>query len=154
MCAMCDGQTAADFMADVVDDIRCVGWAVIAVEDGQGRHVRTYTAGLTRYHGHPEIVVSGADFTTAHRVVDALAEIVRGGRRLRAGDEVDAAEAGRRCVMVRVAVPARLAVAQALYASGRAPVPALQAVWADERGRWPWEVCEHERDGQRLYGDA
>lgn len=152
MCAMCGGQSIGDFVADVVDDIRCVGWAVIAVEDEQGRHVRTYTAGLTRYHGHPELILSGSDFATAHHVLDTLAGAVRDGRPIGAGQVLGPAEVGRECLVVRVDDPSRLVLAQALYATGRGPVPALQVVWSDEAGRWPWELCEHHRDGQEVLG--
>jgi len=152
MCAMCGGQSIGDFVADVVDDIRCVGWAVIAVEDERGRHVHTYTAGLTRYHGHPELIVSGADFATAHHVLDTLAGAVRDGRPIGAGQVLGPEEVGRECMLVRVDDPSRLVLAQALYETGLGPVPALQVVWSDEAGRWPWELCEHHRDGQELLG--
>ncbi len=151
MCEMCDGQSADDFMADVVDDIRRVGWAIIAVEDEQGRHLHTYTAGLTRYHGHPELIFSGADFHTAHHVLDVLADGVRAGRRFEAGQVLAPEEAGRACVLARVD-GTRLPLAQRLYGSPATTVTALQVVWSDAGGRWPWEICDHHRDGQQLFG--
>lgn len=152
MCAMCEGETAGEFMAGVIDDIDQVGWSVIAVEDEQGRHVHTYTAGLTRYHGHPELIFSGADFHTAHHVLDALADTIRDGRRLDAGQMLGRGELGRACVLVPVADPSRLVLAQAIYAGASVAVPALQVVWSDEGGRWPWELCEEHRGRQEVYG--
>lgn len=151
MCAMCDGQTMEEFVAGVVEDIRTVGWAVVAVEDATGRHVHTYTVGLTRYHGHPELMVSGGDFHTAHHMLDALADSVRDGRRLAPGEALAQTVLGRECVLVEVADPTRLTLAQSVY-GGAAPVPALQVVWADEHGRWPWEVCDEHHGGQQLHG--
>ena len=124
MCAMCGGQSVEEFVAGVIDDIDRVGWAVVAVEDECGRHVHTYTAGLTRYHGHPELMVRGADFHAAHHVLDRLAEAVRQGRRFRAGETIGADELGRECLVVAVADPSQLVLAQAIYGA----VPALEAV--------------------------
>ena len=152
MCAMCEGQSGDDFMAGVVDDIRCVGWAVIAVEDDQGRHRHSYTVGLTRYHGHPELIFSGADFGTAYQVLDALATAVAEGRRLEAGQLLGRDDIGLDCVLVRVDDASRLVFAQTLYASGASLVPALQVVWSDAGGRWPWEMCEHHRHRQEVLG--
>ncbi len=153
MCAMCDGQTMEEFVADVVDDIDRVGWAIVAVEDEDGRHVYTYTVGLTRYHGHPELLVSGDDFHLAHHVLDDLAALVKDGRRFEAGELLEREELGRACLMVRVTSPSRLRVAQTVYgAEGIGPVPALQVVWEDTEGRWPWEIrtvpCEQEVYGK------
>jgi hypothetical protein len=152
MCAMCDGQTADEFVAGVVDDIDRVGWAVVAVEDERGEHVHTYTVGLTRDHGHPELIFSGAGFHTAHHVLDALADAVGGGRRLAAGQRLRPDEVGRECLLVRVADPSRLVLAQSIYGGPAVVVPALQVVWADERGRWPWELTDLQRGGQVVYG--
>lgn len=149
MCEMCDGRTPQEFMAGVIDDIDETGWAVVAVEGERGEHVHSYTVGLTRLHGHPELIVSGGTFEWAHHLLDELAEAVHAGRRLVAGKVLT--EAGRQCVLVVVADPSRLAWAQAVY--GRfMPVMALQVVWADEGGRWPWELCDHHRGDQEVYG--
>ncbi len=153
MCEMCDGKTPEQFVAEIVEDVESAGWSIVAVEDGEGRHVHTYTVGLTRLHGHPELIFSGGGFHTAHHVLDELAAMVCAGRRLEGGDVLGRAELGRACLMVRVANPSRLVMAQTVYATpGAPPVPALQVVWADEAGRWPWELCADHADGQEVYG--
>jgi len=122
MCAVCDGKSADEFLAGVVDDIDRVGWAVVAVEDERGRHVHSYTVGLTRHHGHPELILGGGEFETAFHVLDALAAAVQAGRRFRAGETAAAGRLGRECVLLPVAEPSPLVLAQAIY--GR--VPALE----------------------------
>ncbi len=67
MCAMCDGQSVEEFVAGVAADIERIGWSVIAVDSERGRPGYAYTVGLTRYHGHPELIVSGLDADTALR---------------------------------------------------------------------------------------
>lgn len=152
MCAMCDGETAGDLMAGILEDIDRVGWAIVAVEGQGARHLYTYTIGLTRYHGHPELLVSGSSFHTAHHVLDDLAALVRDGRRFEAGELLTRDELGHACLMVRVTSPSRLRLAQAVYGSdSTGPVPALQVVWADDDGKWPWELRAVPRD-QEVYG--
>ena len=153
MCEMCDGATPEQFVADVVADIRKAGWSIVAVEDERGRHVHSYTVGLTRVHGHAELVFSGGDVDTAHRVLDELAAAVCEGRRLVAGETLARREAGCECLVVQVANPERLVIAQAVCRlPDLPPVPALQIVWADEGGRWPWQMCDHHRRGQEVLG--
>lgn len=153
MCAMCDGRTATDLMAEIYEDIERVGWAVVAVEDDAGRHAYTYTVGLTRYHGHPELLVSGNDFARAHHVIDEIATLVAGGRRLVEGEFLVPEGVGLLCRTIRVSRPGRLRLARAVYGGrGFAPVSALQVVWVDEHGRWPWEYCEEHAGGHVLYG--
>ena len=112
MCEMCDGATPEQFVADVVADIRKAGWSIVAVEDERGRHVHSYTVGLTRVHGHAELVFSGGDVDTAHRVLDELAAAVCEGRRLVAGETLARREVGCECLVVQVANPERLVIAQ------------------------------------------
>lgn len=153
MCEMCGGKTPGQFVAEIVTDIREAGWSVVAVEDDGGRHVYSYTVGLTRVHGHPELLFSGADFDTAQHVLDELAGAVCDGRRLAAGESLDRQRMGRDCVLVSVADPGRLVMAQAVYRlPDLPPVPALQVVWADEGGRWPWQMCDQHRRGQEVFG--
>jgi hypothetical protein len=134
---MCDGQSAEQFVAGVIDDIDRVGWAVVAVEDDRGEHVHTYTAGLTRYHGHPELMVGGADFHTAHHVLDTLASAVQGGRRFHAGETVGPGELGCECVLVPVPDPSSLVLAQVVYGAFT-EVPALLVVLAPARSGQSW----------------
>ncbi len=155
MCEVCDGKSLEEFVAGVVADIRSCGWSLVAVEDDQGRHVCTYTVGLTRLHGHPELLFTGNHVEVAQRVLSTIAADVCSGARLADGDTVGGPDGGSApaCLLMRVANPERLAMAQAVYRlPGFPPVPALQVVWADEGGRWPWEMCEHHRRGQVLYG--
>ena len=85
------------------------------MEDEHGGHVHSYTVGLTRVHGHAELVFSGGDVDTAHRVLDELAAAVCEGRRLVAGETLARREVGCECLVVQVANPERLVIAQVVY---------------------------------------
>ena len=135
MCWMCDtpGASFEVYLDDVVRPVidRC-GWAVQAVGARGGWPELAYTVGLTA-QGRPELVVSGKSPPAAHELLEA----VLAGDPPRAGYRYDL-PLGPPLQVVRVTSPARrLTVARALYG---ARVAGTQLVWADGRGRWPWET--------------
>jgi hypothetical protein len=85
MCEICSGMTTEDLVARVHDDVLDRGFGLVGVT-GTGR--RAYTIGLMD-EGHPELVLAGADLSSAYDVLEVLAERVLSGDRLRAGTVVD-----------------------------------------------------------------
>ena len=143
MCWLCDNPAATfdDYLGEVVrPTVDRYGYAVQATTSG-GTFV-TYTVGLAD-SGRDELVVTGKPPDDAH---DLLAAVL-------AGEEPVAD--GRRCDLTvgpalwafRVLRPRALAVAW----RARPGCGALQVVWADTVGRWPWEV---HRSPQRLLCDV
>lgn len=99
-----------------------------------------YTFGLTAY-GHPELLVSGIESFEVHDRLGPLLEEIRNGRLLRPGEELQRDSGQRHLIVVPVADPTVLISVQEHFAGpGREPVAALQIVWADQEGNWPWEV--------------
>ena len=114
MCAMCEGQSVEDYVADVEGLIERYGWAlqyvssVVPVDDrntefwdndwpdrgydgGEIVPAFCYTVGLTD-HGLPEIVVTGRSAGESASLLNALARrILLEGQRFEAGSECDAA---------------------------------------------------------------
>ena len=146
MCWMCDNPEATfeDYLEDYLDDVvrpvvARLGHAIQAT-DRHGAPV-AYTVGLAA-RGQAELVVTGKPPDDAHDLIEAVL----------AGEEVPTA--GRRCDLLRgpalwafaVTRPETLQVAVALTPG----LTALQLVWADSLGRWPWEV---HRSSQRLLFD-
>lgn len=142
MCWLCDNPKATfdDYLDEVVRPVvDRFGFAVQATE--RYGTVVTHTVGLAD-QGRDELVVTGKPPDDAH---DLLQAVLAG--------EVPAH--GERCDLLvgtalwafRVVRPSALAVAWALHPGARA----LQLVWADTRGRWPWEV---HRSAQRLLCDV
>jgi hypothetical protein len=141
MCWMCD-HPEATFQDYVEDELTPVinryGWAVQAVT---GRRPFAHTVGLTAV-GRPELVVAGRSVASAYDLLEAAMATDEP----RTGHRFDLLM-GPTLQVVRVPRAAEhLAVATALYGPG---VRALQLVWADSRGRWPWEM---PRSRQLLLG--
>jgi hypothetical protein len=152
MCLMCQGWTPAQLRDQQRRHIEEFGWSIVAVEKSPAQAAFAYTVGLTRFHGHPELLVTGLDERSAAGVLNHLGEQVRAGRRFAAGD-LDRHEAGQMFQFIAVHNPRRLVEAQAMYAGPAGLVPALQVVYSTATGRWPWQRgCPGGRRAQPLYG--
>ncbi len=124
------------------DTIRRHGWAITAVFGGEEHPPFAYTVGLSGFGGHPELIITGLPPESCGRLLNDYGERVRAGERLQAGDFVFDAAAGLplRLIEVTDSLQAEMLDANALYrVPGRRPIPALQVVWSDRSGHFPWE---------------
>jgi Domain of unknown function (DUF4262) len=134
MCWQCDhpGATTEDYLAELRATMLKHGWAVQYVESE--RMPFAYTIGLTRY-GLPELLATGLPPRRAARVLNALGRRAANGDRPAPGAQI-ALPAGPLVEMVEVEHPdVYLIFAGAMFGD---EVTALQAVWVDSCGRWPW----------------
>jgi hypothetical protein len=149
--------TRARILAEVRQRIDEHGWSVQAVgadcsvpgccsarRRGKSDSVDFgYTAGLIRYRGHPELIVTGVPQRETIYPLNLLGSRVRDGERFADGDIVEGVL--RDGLVALQAVDARksetrLVVANDLYRkAGGPPVDALQVVWPDVRGLYPWD---------------
>ncbi len=133
MCWMCDhpGSTVDDYLAEIRAKIRGRGWTVQYVEDDRVPYA--YTIGMTR-HGLPELLMTGVSPPRALQLLGGIVD---------SAPDVKVPAPGERLILrgtlvevVEVEHPdAHMNAAIAIYGS---EVRALQLVWADWRGRWPW----------------
>ncbi|MBW2315549.1 MAG: DUF4262 domain-containing protein [Deltaproteobacteria bacterium] len=121
-------------------DIADHGWHVVKVMEDATGPGHAFTIGLHETHGHPEIVVVGPNLDVLHQLVNAVGEDVRAGRRFEAGQGYDGILSGMRCEFreVHLANYGDFLGYAGWYYEG-APFPALQCVWPDPEGRFPWE---------------
>lgn len=134
MCWMCDhpGSTREDYLAEVRAKMLRHGWAVQYVESD--RVPFAYTVGLTR-RTLPELLVTGVSPQRAARLLNVGAETAVRGDRLAPGMQITL-RAGPLVEVVEVEHPdAHMYAAVAIFGG---ELRALQLVWADRRGRWPW----------------
>jgi len=152
MCWQCDhpGSTRQDYLDYMQDLINRFGWAVVGVEGDRIHPAWAYTLGLTP-HGKPELLVTGLPLPRATWLLNAVAEYVLDTAVPRPGEEVQV-EGGPLMEAVRVAQPtAHLNVAVDFYGPG---IQALQLVYIDDRGHWPWDpgFRGQHRGGQPVLG--
>jgi hypothetical protein len=152
MCWQCDHpestrQDYNDHMRELIDRF---GWAVVGVEDDRIHPAYAYTLGLTP-HGKPELVVTGLPLPRATWLLNVVTQYVREATVPQPGEEVQI-EGGPAMEVVRVAEPtAHMDVAVEFYGPG---IQALQLVYPDDHGHWPWEAGfrGYHQGGQPVLG--
>ncbi len=122
------------------DMVRKVGWAIQYVIGERQTPSFAYTVGLFGFD-HPEVVVFGLAPQSAQNLLNLLGERVKSGCPMRDGDEVSVGEPPGSVTLFGLAHPESLLFAANSFYQ-RPPhdsVPALQAVYPDDDGRYPWE---------------
>jgi hypothetical protein len=135
MCWKCDHpeSTVAEWLEAIRESVVKHGWAVQFVESDTRPYA--YTIGLHE-HGLPELLVTGMTPQPAVRLLNTIAEYLVEGGRPTPGHRITVADGAERLEVVQVEHPdAHMNVAVAFY--GR-DLHALQLVWADRNGHWPW----------------
>jgi hypothetical protein len=105
-----------------------------------GRPSHAFSVGLFRSWDHPEIVILGLAAADLREAVVRAADRVRDGERFEHGDLAEGLVERRAVAFRRVAsrhYPAHLG--HAVWYHGGTHFPALQAVWADDGGHFPWD---------------
>ncbi|MDX1802853.1 MAG: DUF4262 domain-containing protein [Alcanivorax sp.] len=119
------------------------GWHHLAVPGGDGEPGFTFSVGHFLNHNHPELIVVGLKDTLASRLLDSAALRIRELKRpflpYRLYDDV-----AEGLEVMFVPVDFRhyknyLGFANWFYQSLPAPYPALQMVWPDPKGIFPWQ---------------
>jgi len=153
MCWMCDDPTMTkdDALARMAGLVADHGWALQYVEGGRVRPPWCYTVGLSLY-GVPELLVTGLRSEDSARLLNGMAaHLVDHDGTLSVGERFVPAD-GREYEVVGMPHPdAHLLTTYALM--GDLPIRALQLVWSDDRGHWPWDVgFRSRRGGQPVLG--
>lgn len=151
MCWQCDHPEATwhDYLAHLRELLQRHCWIVQGVQRERSRAPYAYTVGLIA-HGRPELVVTGLPYDRAADLLNGVAEHLLHAAAPRAG-EVLPLRGGPVIEIVQVAEPGvHLPVAAAINGAG---FTALQLVYADDRGHWPWDAgFRGGRGGQPVLG--
>ena len=151
MCMQCDDPTMTPerYLGWLQGTIDAHGWAVQGIERERDRPPWAYTVGLTP-HARPELLVTGLPLRQAARLLNLVAAHAMHAEAPVVGEQVPLV-GGPLVEFVSVTHPdLHLLRAVDLYGP---MVEAVQVVWADDRGRWPWEVgFRGRRGGQPVLG--
>jgi hypothetical protein len=151
MCWRCDNPwaTDADDRARLVAMVDKYRWMVRFIEPSPTSPPWAYTVGLTAFD-RPELVVMGMPMNPVHRLLNGLAEMVIDGTAPQPGSHLRFTN-GLHLEWVRLSQPtAHLHSATDLFGQR---IRAMQAVHADDRGRWPWDARYRDgRGGQPVLG--
>lgn len=114
---------------------------VFAGEDDEPAPPFAYTVGLAM-EDHPELIVFGLPMETAQAILNDLAieRVLKGRKNLTAGQELRDVVKNYPVRLVQVVDSStHLTVANALFQQEPEPIAALQVVFPDRDGRWPWD---------------
>jgi hypothetical protein len=145
MCWMCDhpGSTIDDYLDELRAKMLEHGWAVQHVENDRTPYA--YTIGL-HDHGLPELLVTGVSPRRAQRLLNRVARNAMRDAPPTPGDRIQL-PAGPLIEIVKIDHPdAHMNMAVAFQG---AEFSALQLVWADGRGRWPWSAAFNDGRGRQ-----
>jgi len=140
----------------VLTDIQSHGWHVVKVFSRQNEKGPewAFSVGLLHSFGHPEVIVFGLPLDICMRVVNAIGEQVRAGKRFTTdGEYDDILNAPYRCAFRPVEQKYyREYVGYAQWFYEDTPFPLAQCFWPDKAGRFPWDAaCSHSiREAQPL----
>ncbi|MDV3124956.1 DUF4262 domain-containing protein [Mycobacterium sp. 21AC1] len=150
MCWKCDNPNGTteqylDGLRATIDDH---GWAVQGVEDD--KRPFTYTVGL-HGQGLSELIITGMATHTAARLLNSIAHMItEDGTALAPAMHIDHQDEFLFEVVAVDHPDVHLRYSTMLFGDG---VRALQLVWADARGRWPWDAgWGHGRRRQPVLG--
>jgi hypothetical protein len=125
----------------VLNDVAVSGCHVIKVmEDASGPGF-AYSVGLFHNFDHPEILIVGLDLDLMHGIINNLRDDIRSGARFESKRRVAGILEGFDCEFRDVAASHyRGLLGCALWLYGGTDFPALQCVWPDMKGHFPWEA--------------
>ena len=140
MCWKCDNPNAtdADYLRLNQEKISTYGWFIQFVERDRRRPPFAYTVGLTPL-GHPELLVTGLTPRKAGNLLNSIAHgLVSHNDRAYVAGERQVWPNRAPLEVIGVAEPTvHLVMATAMYGPR---LRAVQLAYADDRGRWPWQV--------------
>jgi hypothetical protein len=149
MCGQCDGKSKRQ----VQDEFRAMvdrhGWAVQFVDGDVENPAFGYTVGLTDF-GHHEILVTGRTMRQTYDILQELALMVVAHHHVLEAGMVLELHSRPVCLLPMDRPADVLLTADAFY--GRR-LRALQAVWADDGGRFPWQQSPPDVLTQPMYGN-
>lgn len=136
----------------ITEDVQKFGWHVGLFEQTENEPSFAYTVGLWKTYGHPEIISFGLTTKTLHDILNNAGEKVKEGNILTTEqDNLDVFET----------VPAQFITVDknrisdyfgyCMWFNDYKDFPALQLVWTDRQGRFPWQPeFEKEFDDRQI----
>jgi hypothetical protein len=145
------GPSEREILADITD----FGLHIVHRPGSPAAPAYSCTAGLYDSFGQPEVIVFGLPQDVAEELLQAIADGCEGGATYVAGTKHEGLLQGYPVRFLEVPAAARgdwFAAAQWAYEG--AEFPAVQLVWPDPQGRWPWDPTARQgfRTSQRLLG--
>ena len=142
---------------DLQATIATHGWAVINVAEEPDCPPFSYTIGLYRTLQHPELLVMGLADGVAQELLNVAGRLIRNGQHFAAGAETEDLLEGYSTTFRAIPVRQyRAYLGHARWLDDGDGFPALQLVYPDRAGEWPWSaaVSAGFRERQPILADT
>jgi hypothetical protein len=126
----------------LLSDVTNYGWHILHIFADKNEPCYSFSVGLYLKFGHPELLVMGLSQPIAQQLINLAAGYIANGRVFRPGERSDDLMHGFACSFVPILInhyQHYLGYNIWFYRSLKKPFPALQLVWPDKKGRFPWE---------------
>jgi len=126
----------------VVADVERVGWSLMLIreEARQQKPGWAFTIGLFETYRHPEVVMFGLKEESRSSILNWIGRCVKGGKHFTAGAEHDWVLDGYPCWSRGVSKRwYRDLLGWAIWFYGGCDFPAVQCIWPDKQGVYPWQ---------------
>lgn len=134
------GEDLSEIQQRLREDVAQFGWHVLLIvgdEEGPGF---AYSVGLQHSYGHPEIIMFGLRHETMHAIINLIGERVKAGACFTPDQVSDEFLQGYDVVFRRVDSRWHEEYfGQAIDFYEETGFTALQCVWPDCQGRFPWQ---------------
>ena len=125
----------------LLSDIEKYGWHVVGVFEEENSPGFTFTVGLYYQFEHPEILIMGLPQQTAHALLTTAVEMIREGFRFEPG-QLYPELANFPFAVAPIHLDhykEHLGYGIWFYRSLSEPFPAIQLIWPDKAGFYPWQ---------------
>lgn len=137
-----------DHDAKLLTDIERVGWHVVHINSDEGGPAFTFSVGFYYTFQQPEILIMGLRHDVALSLLNIAVVQMAGGKTFKPFERVSSFAETYDCAFAPIEIEQYrdyLGYAIWFYRGLPQPFPALQLVWPDKQGRFPWEPDYDER---------
>lgn len=125
----------------IINDVQEYGWHVINVFEGEDSYEFSYTIGLYKTFGSPELFMSGIKGEVMHSILNTIADDITKGRVIQPGESYSDILEGYDCyfdLVDKSNYDEYFGKAVWFYQGNDFPV--LQCVWPNRDHDFPWET--------------
>ena len=140
---MSRSKPANKYERDLLENIKRHGWQCTSVVSDKSSPPFSYTIGLYKSFGYPELMIFGLEHSVAHGILGVAARAAGSGRPIAPQGQTDRLLNGYSSAFV--AVPKteyENYVLSALWYYQGSNFPLFQIVWPSASGRFPWHASE------------
>src|SRR5947209_3318154 len=124
----------------LLQDVQEVGWHVLLIPEDEEGPAFAFTVGLYHSFQHPEVLIMGLDPGIMHRILNIIGEDAKAGRHYEPEKEYPDILEGYRCAFEEIDKGLyEEYLGYAIWFYRGSAFPALQCVWPDHEGRYPWD---------------